>query len=233
MQHPLQQQLALAGIEPIQPAVHPALVLAFATERLVLPLMLSPARLRPLPGRQAIQQRAAPLLPFGGGGIEAAQPQGLVQLQCLAPALARAAQGSRQLLLPQGRQLKMLALLLQVLAAAVQLAQLAGAAQGMAVIAQVVLHRPADVGHRKAAQGGGARRIEGLDRPDQPKAAQLHQVVERHCSARALAHGHPAHQGQIQLHQPVAQAVVAAAAETLQQLGIEAAQVLVLMGLGA
>ncbi len=89
------------------------------------------------------------------------------------------------------------------------------------------------VGHREAAQGGGAGWIKGLNRPDQPKAAQLHQVVERHCGARALAHGHPAHQGQIQLHQPVAQAVVAAAAETLQQLGIEAVQVLFLVGLGA
>ncbi|EAQ75051.1 sigma factor SigF [Synechococcus sp. WH 5701] len=231
MEHPLQHQLAQAGIEPLQPALQPALVLAFAAEG--IPLVIGAAGIRQLPGRQALQQRVAPLLPIAGGGIEAAQPQGLMQLQRLAPALRRAAQGRSQLLLPQRRQLAMLTLLQQGLATPVQLAQLTGAAQRLLVVTQVVLHLPADVEHSEAAQGGVARRIKGLDRADQPEAAQLHQIVERHPGAPALTHGHLAHQGQIQLHQPVAQAVVTAAVKALQQLGIAAVEVLVLVGLGS
>lgn len=231
MEHPLQQQLTQGGIETTQTVTHPALRLGFTAEG--VPLVVGAAGIRPLAGREPIQQRAAPLIPIGSGSVEAAQPQSLVQLHRLTPALRRAAQGRRKLLLPQRRQLAMLTLLLQGLATPVQLAQLAGAAQRLLVIAQVVLHRPADVGHREAAQSSGARWIKGLDRTDQPKAAQLHQILEWQAGARAHASSHLAHQGQVQLHQPVAQPVVSTAVKALKQVGIAAVEVLVLVRLGA
>ena len=76
--------------------------------------------------------------------------------------------------------------------------------QGLAVVADVVKHGAADVGHRIAAEIAGLAQVEGLHSPDQPQAACRHELIKRLTRALALALGHHAHQGQVVLHQGVA-----------------------------
>ena len=76
--------------------------------------------------------------------------------------------------------------------------------QRLAVVADVVKHGAADVGHRIAAEIAGLAQVEGLHGPDQPQAACRHQLIKRLTRALALALGHHAHQGQVVLHQGVA-----------------------------
>ena len=76
--------------------------------------------------------------------------------------------------------------------------------QRLAVVADVVKHGAADVGHRIAAEIAGLAEVEGLHSPDQPQAACRHELIKRLTRALALALGHHAHQGQVVLHQGVA-----------------------------
>jgi hypothetical protein len=78
---------------------------------------------------------------------------------------------------------------LEPLAPAVEFAQAAAGAQGLATVAQVLADGAADVGDREAAQGRAAGRIKGLQGLDQPEAAGLLQVLHGHGCALAFAPG--------------------------------------------
>jgi hypothetical protein len=72
------------------------------------------------------------------------------------------------------------------------------------VIAQVMQHGSADIGHGKAAQGTIPLEIEGFHRPDQPQVAGGHQLLKGMAAVLAEAVGHLAHQGQVVAHQRIA-----------------------------
>lgn len=229
-QHAPLQQEQQAGLQAAQPLPQPSLPVGFAAGG--LRRMIGPAGMGPIGGRQQVHQEQGGVLPGEGGSIEAAQLQGMVQVAGLAPTLRAAAESLGQACLRQGRQLPVQALLLQELAAAMQLPQLARATQRRMLIPQVMLHRALDVGHRVAAQGVVPAWIEGLDRPDQPEAAQLHQVFERQAGVLALAGGHPPDQGQVPFHQMVAQAQIAALPVAAQQVGVVVVRRLRIPGVG-
>ena len=107
---------------------------------------------------------------------------------------------------PKGAQLQtLLALeLQQALCPLVQFPQAPWGFEGLLVIAQVVQHRPADVGHGKAAQGSIALEIEGFHRPDQAHVASGHQFLKAVAAAVVQTVGHLAHQGQVVDHHRIA-----------------------------
>ena len=115
-----------------------------------------------------------------------------------------ATQGPSQLLDPVGRLALLPPLLDQAMGPLMQFPQSPGCFERLLVIAQVMQHGPADVGHGKAAQGTIPLEIEGFHRPDQPQVAGGHQLFKGMAAVLAEAVGHLAHQGQVVAHQCIA-----------------------------
>ena len=72
------------------------------------------------------------------------------------------------------------------------------------VVPLVVQDRPADVGHRKAAQNAIPFEVEGFHRTNEPQAPGRNQLVKGSACLLAEAVGHLAHQGQIFTDQGIA-----------------------------
>ena len=85
-----------------------------------------------------------------------------------------------------------------------QFPQSPGGFERLAVVPLVVQDRPADVGHRKAAQAAIPLEVEGLHGPNQPQASRRNQLVKWSACLPAEAVCHLAHQGQIFADQGIA-----------------------------
>ena len=138
------------------------------------------------------------------GRIQAAHLQrplhgfGGFQLVHLAP------QGCSQGLQRTGGESLLVLLLQQPLGPLVQFPQPPWGFEWLLVIAQVVQHRPADVGHGKAAERAIPLEIERFHRPDQPHGAGGDQLLKAVGAAVVEAIGHLAHQGQVVHHHRIA-----------------------------
>lgn len=85
-----------------------------------------------------------------------------------------------------------------------QFPQPPGRLERLLVIAQVMQHRPADVGHGKAAQATIPLQVEGFHRPDQPHVAGGYQLLKGMAAVLTEAVGHLAHQGEVVAHHRIA-----------------------------
>ena len=160
-------------------------------------------------GRQQIQQTAGRLglaTTLAEGGIQAAHPAGATDLQGFFEPDGLAGQpigegGGRQ-----GIQPLAAAGLLEAERPLLQIPQGPGRTHHGLAIPPLPPHRPLDVRHGKAAEADVAIRIEGLDSPDQAKAAHLGKILVGQAGLGDLASGDAEHQRQVVLHQQVAPA---------------------------
>ena len=86
-------------------------------------------------------------------------------------------------------------------------------------IPQFVLHRPADVGHRKTAEAATLAGLEGLDRPQQAKAAHLAEILEGQVHEAAHATGNRIDERQVVAHQRITLAAPQGGIAMVGQLG--------------
>ena len=194
--HPPQQQGPLLGLKQAEQLLEPLAPFEAAGpfERIEAAWIgqdIGPPLASPWP--RAI---AVPVEPWPGL-IEAGDPEGPLCRTGLTPAPDADPQHPRQSGLGQGPLTPLLPFELEPLAPAMEFAQAAAGAQGLATVPQVLANGSTDVGHSEAAQGRAAGRIKGFEGLNQAEVARLLQVFHGHGCALAFAPGQLLHQGQV------------------------------------